>query len=326
MPRAIALFSGGLDSTLAVRVMQEQGFEVEALNVRTVLRCCHAPAAEAAARLGVRLHIVPVGDDYLEIIRQPRHGYGKGVNPCVDCRIYMARLARRWMDELGATLVISGEVLGQREMSQKRVDLDRIAQQSGLADRLLRPLSAQLLAPTLAEREGLVDRSKLYAFNGRGRRPLIELATRLGVECVPSPSPGCPLAEVGFAPRVRDLLEHQPTATRWEFELLAVGRHFRVADGKIVVGRNAEQNAALESFWSRKDAPEAALWVPRSFNGPSALAIGPATPELARWTAALLLRYAKIAGPAEAEVRRAEGASQLVAIEPSEEGARLSPL
>ena len=155
--RAIALLSGGLDSMLAVRVMLEQGIEVEAVNFQTIFTCCRETAAQAAHELGVPLTIISQRDDYLELIRKPRYGYGKGANPCVDCRIYMFELARQLADERDAELVVSGEVLGQRPMSQKRRDLGIIAHQSGLEDRLLRPLSARLLPPTRAERAGMVE-------------------------------------------------------------------------------------------------------------------------------------------------------------------------
>lgn len=329
MPRAVALFSGGLDSMLAVRVMQEQGWEVDALHVRTVFQCCKTPAAQAAAEVGARLTLVSVGDDYLDLIRRPVHGYGKGMNPCVDCRIYMARMARKWMEELGASLVISGEILGQREMSQKRLDLDRIARHSGLEGRLLRPLCARLLAPTFAERDGLVDREKLYAFNGRGRKGLIELAHRLGIERTPTPSGGCPLVEKNFASRVRDLIEHWPAASRWEFELLALGRHFRLdRSAKAVLGRNAEENAALDWFATREDAPERAILVPDSFSGPSALLVaGRITEEGLALAGALMLRYARRAGEEQARVRLAgSDAGQVISIRPLDAAERLSPL
>ena len=168
MPRAVALFSGGLDSTLAVRIVAEQGFAVHALHVRTLSVGGGSQAEEAAASLGIALTVLPVGDDYLDLVRRPRFGYGRGMNPCIDCRIYMCRMAKRLMEELGAEMVVSGEVLGQRPMSQRRQDLLAIAKHSGLGNRLLRPLSAQLLPPTLPETQGLVDRDASMASPARG--------------------------------------------------------------------------------------------------------------------------------------------------------------
>jgi hypothetical protein len=294
MPRAVALFSGGLDSTLAIRILQEQGFEVDALNVRTTFECCEAPAARAAAELGVRQTVLDVDNDYVDVIRSPRHGYGRGVNPCVDCRIHMAKMARRMMENLGACVVISGEILGQRPMSQKRCDLEVIARESGLEGRLLRPLSAKQLTPTIPEREGLVDRNRLYGFAGRGRTKLMALARQLGLRAFPQPSTGCALTEESFAPRVRDLMRFDPEATTWDFELLNVGRHIRLdAATKAVIGRNAEENAALRSFAAREDASESARIEPESFVGPDALLVGePREPSL-RLAGALLLRYTR---------------------------------
>ena len=256
MPRAVVLFSGGLDSMLSLRILQEQGLEVEALNVRTIYACCRATAAQTAVAMGARLTVLSVGDDYLDVIRNPLYGYGKGVNPCIDCRIYMCRMAKQFMQEVGACVVATGEILGQRPMSQKRDHLRVIARRSGLEGRLLRPLSAKLLEPTVTEREGSIDRQRLYDFNGRGRKRLIELAHLLGVPQIPSPSTGCALTEPLFAPRVRDLMQHDPLAVRWDFELLSYGRHLRFdVQTKVVIGRNASENAALRSFALREDAP-----------------------------------------------------------------------
>jgi hypothetical protein len=316
MPRAVALFSGGLDSALAVRILQEQGFEVEALNVRTVFECCQRRAAQGAAQLGARLTVLPVSDDYVELIRSPRYGYGKGVNPCIDCRIYMCKMAKRFMEEVGACVVITGEVLGQRPMSQRRWQLEAIERTSGLDGRLLRPLSAKLLAPTVPEREGLIDREKLYDFNGRGRRRLIALSRQLGIREVPQPSTGCALTEVTFAPRVRDLMTFHPQATRWDFELLSVGRHLRFdAQTKVVAGRNAEENALLTGLFERADAAEAALLHPESFLGPDVLVVGKVTDEAIEFAGALVLRFSRRFDPEDAHVRVTHlGASRLVRV------------
>ncbi len=226
--------------------------------------------------------MLDVGEDYLDLIRSPRHGYGRAVNPCVDCRIHMAKMARRMMENLGACVVISGEVLGQRPMSQKRCDLEVIAHESGLDGRLLRPLSAKQLAPTIPEREGLVDRDRLYGFSGRGRTKLMALARQLGLRVFAQPSTGCALTEESFAPRVRDLMRFSPSATTWDFELLNVGRHIRLDEStKAVVGRNAEENAVLRSFAARADASESARIEPEGFAGPDVLLVGePSEPSL----------------------------------------------
>jgi hypothetical protein len=312
---------------LAVRILQRQGFEVEALNIRTIFECCTPRASQAAAELGVRLTVLSVGDDYLDVIRQPVYGYGKGVNPCVDCRIYMCKMAGQFMHEVGACLVVTGEVLGQRPMSQRRWQVEVIERKSGLEGRLLRPLSAKLLPPTIPEREGLVDREALYDFSGRGRRELARLAEELGIREIPQPSTGCALTQVTFAPRVRDLLAANPDATRWDFELLNVGRHLRIdAQTKAVVGRNEGENAQLVEFFRRPDAPEGALVHPESFLGPDVLLVGPVTEEAVEFAGALILRYARRFDPEDAQVRVMQAHGSRVVQARESEAARTAPL
>jgi len=309
-PRAIALFSGGLDSALAVRMLQQQGFEVEGLHVRTLFACCQAPASHLAEELGIALHVVPVGDDYLELVRRPRYGYGKGMNPCVDCRIYMARLARRLMEQRKASLVISGEVLGQRNMSQKRVDLEIIARESGLLGRLLRPLSARRLPPTAVEQSGLVDRSRLGDLAGRSRKPQLALARQFGLRNVPAPSSGCALADVRFAQRVRDLLAHHPRPGRADYQLLRIGRHVRLdAHTKVVLGRNETQNRALQTLVFSPELGISALAVPADFAGPTALILGPLHEEVVRRVGALVLQFARRNQPGTLRLITAEDRS-----------------
>ena len=162
MPRrCIALLSGGLDSMLAIRLMQEQGIEVEGVNFKTIFTCCQDEAGQAARELDITLTVVGQEEDYLDLIEKPSFGYGRGANPCVDCRVYMFRKAAKYMDQFGADFMVSGEVIGQRPKSQKKRDLEIISHHSDLDDRLLRPLSAKLLPATLPEREGWVDREKL---------------------------------------------------------------------------------------------------------------------------------------------------------------------
>jgi len=304
MPRAVVLFSGGLDSILAVRILQEQGFDIDALCIRTFYSSCRSAAEETAAALGVRLTVLPVGEDYVEVIRNPLYGYGKGANPCVDCRIYMCRMAGRLMEELGACAVVTGELVGQRPMSQKRQHLEVIARRSGLEGRLLRPLSAKLLPPTIPEQELLVDRRRLYDFSGRGRRGLIALAESLGISKIPTPSSGCTLTEPSFAGRVRDLLQFCPDAARWDFELLNHGRHFRFDEQtKIVIGRSATDNDALRSMATREDAPEMEMLIPDDFRGPGAVVVGYIGEPALAFAGALMLRYAGPVELDEAEVR-----------------------
>ncbi len=309
MPKAVVLFSGGLDSSLAVRIMQRQGWQVEALHLQMMFERPKTDLAQKAAGLGVPLVSLPVGDDYIEIIRRPRFGYGKAVNPCIDCRIYMCRLARRRMEQTGALLVVSGELMGQRPSSQKRRYLELVEIYSGLEGRLLRPLSAKLLKPTLPEQEGLIDREKLYDFQGRGRGALIELARELEIPQIPTPSPGCRLTDLSFAPRVRDLLQHDSQSSRADFELLNFGRHIRLdPDHKVVLGRNASENQAIGALAAHYRPARWLLLEPVDFMGPLGVLTGSASPEAVQKAAQLVARYGDCVG--QGEVRLLEPGGQ----------------
>ena len=290
--RCIALLSSGLDSRLAVRIMQLQGVHVEAMCLHTVFMSRHENAAAAARELAVPLTTVEQDEAYLDLLRRPRFGFGKGANPCVDCRIYMLQKAKGLMKQAGAHFVVSGEVLGQRPMSQKRRDLEIIAHHCGLEDLLVRPLSARLLPPTAPERCGWVRREKLYDFSGRSRQGLKRLAEELGVQELPSPSSGCVLTQPGFARKVFDLLKLQPENQRWDFELLRIGRHFRLDPAvKVVVGRRKEENDQLELMHQSPHASSSALLMSENFDGPVVLVIGPATDAALRFAGGLLFRY-----------------------------------
>jgi len=291
--RCLALLSGGLDSILAIRLMQEQNIEVEAVNFKTMFTCCQDDSAQAARKLDVPLTIVSQENDYLELIRRPRFGYGKGANPCVDCRIYMFEKARQYMIQSGADFIISGEVVGQRPMSQKRNDLRVISRHSDLDELLLRPLSAKLMPETKPEREGWVDRSKLHDFQGRNRKGLIALAKKLGVEDTPSPSTGCALTEPSFSRKVFDLIQ-LPEATPWDYDTLTLGRHYRI-DGqtKAIVGRNEKENDQLAYIRELPEASRNALLQPDGFAGPFVGLVGDLYQDNLDYAAALLVRHAR---------------------------------
>ncbi len=290
--RCVALLSGGLDSQLAIRLMQQQDIEVEALNFKTTFTCCQDVSAKTARQLNVPLTVLPPRDDYLDVIRSPSFGYGRGANPCVDCRIYMFRRAAEFMRQVDAQFVISGEVVGQRPMSQKRRDLDIIARQSGLDDLLLRPLSARRLPPTKPERLGWVDREKLHAFVGRGRKKLIALAKELQLTDIPGPSTGCALTEVQFSRKVFDLIEQPDPSSAWDFELLTYGRHYRFGrQHKVIVGRRETENDQLAMLHRQPDARSTALLSPDDFRGPTALLVGPPNDDALRFAGGLIRRY-----------------------------------
>ncbi len=295
MIKCVALLSGGLDSMLAIRMMQQQEIEVHAVNFKTVFTCCQDDAGQAAHRLGVRLTVQTQEEDYLQLVRHPQFGYGKGANPCVDCRIYMFRKAHRYMQHIGAQFIVSGEVIGQRPKSQKKRDLEAIAIHADLEDLLLRPLSAQLLPPTLPEREGWVDRAKLGRFWGRSRKGLIRLAGELGIEHIPAPSTGCALTEPRFSRKVFDLLDNEPADELWQFDLLRIGRHFRLEDSfKAIVGRHEQDNERLRHWQANIPRGRSVLLSPEDFAGPRVLVVrgskGPAIGHLQIERAGQLLR------------------------------------
>ncbi|NLE45959.1 MAG: hypothetical protein GX620_14660 [Chloroflexi bacterium] len=271
---------------LATRLMQDQGIHVQALHIRTGFSYVErnriagrlpqelSDAERAAAQLGLDLEIIDVFDAYVPIVLDPMFGYGSGMNPCADCRIFLLRTARRWMIEHGYDFVFTGEVIGQRPKSQMRPTLRTVERESGLEGLLLRPLSAKLLAPTIPERSSWVDRERLYGISGRGRKAQIALAEELGIEEYAQPSGGCCyLIDQTYARRLRDMLTHEGREflTRTHVQLLAVGRHLRLPSGvKVVVGRHERENdfidgcCDVEGVWLR--TPE--------HPGPSALLLG----------------------------------------------------
>lgn len=249
--KALALLSGGLDSTLAIRVILAQGLEVEAVSFITPFCLCNrrggcgSEAKRVAARMDVKLSLFSIGAEFLERVKNPRHGYGKNLNPCIDCRILMHKKARAYMKDRGASFIITGEVLGQRPKSQHRAALRTIERESGLDGLVLRPLSAGLLPPSIPERAGWVDRKKLLNISGRSRKPQIALAEIYGLVDYPCPAGGCLLTDPGFCRRMRDLMTYSEI-TLDEIRFLKLGRHFRLTPkAKIVVGRNEEENAKL---------------------------------------------------------------------------------
>ncbi len=246
--KALGLLSGGLDSTLAVKLILERGIDVEALNFVTPFCLCRkggCGASEAAKTFKIPLKVVSAGTDYLRVVRKPRFGYGKNLNPCVDCRIFMLKKAKRYAKEIGAKFIFTGEVLGQRPMSQHRGALDLIEREAGLKGKILRPLSAKLLPKTEAEEQGYVAEEALMNISGRSRKRQIELTKQFNIEKYPCAAGGCLLTDKAFAKRLRDLFEHKRRVTVKEVNLLKVGRHFRIGENKIIVGRNEVENGVL---------------------------------------------------------------------------------
>jgi len=265
--KAVALISGGLDSMLATKVILEQGIHVEGINFYTgfcVEGHTHAirkkdkqkpkrnNALWTAEQLGIKLHIIDIVEEYKDVLLHPKHGYGANLNPCLDCKIFMVDKAKQWAEEHGFDFIITGEVIGQRPMSQRKETMPVIAEESGANDRLLRPLCALNLPETLPEREGWVDRSKLHGFSGRSRKPQIALANQYGFEDFAQPAGGCCfLTDPNYAKKLGDMWQHQGNKN-YELDdimLLKVGRHVRPNDRfKLIVGREEGENNFLSGY------------------------------------------------------------------------------
>jgi tRNA-uridine 2-sulfurtransferase len=278
MIKAVGLLSGGLDSTLAARILIDMGIEVRAINFVSPFCTCTPKSAGCAAvvtavkQLGdIPLKRVVLGSEYLDMVRAPKHGHGRGMNPCIDCRILKIKKAAEYMREIGAQFLFTGEVLGQRPMSQHRRSLDLIDRQSGVGDLILRPLSAAVLKPTLCERNGWVDRTALLSITGRSRKPQIALAKDKGINEYRCPAGGCLLTNEVFAARLREYLGWSTAPDIADMPLLKIGRHFFADNGDwLVVARNEQEGERLESM----RRPDAVLLVPKNFPAPVVLLKG----------------------------------------------------
>jgi len=253
---AVALFSGGLDSALAILLMLRQNIEVTALTFMTHFGCdlgdrssCGSNPYPAAEKFGFNVKLMHLGQKFVDIVEKPRFGRGKNMNPCTDCRILMVNEAKAFMEMVNADFIITGEVLGQRPMSQVQHKMNLVENETALKGKLLRPLSAKLLAPTEPELSGMVDREQLEAISGRSRKRQLELADEFGLEDYPTPASGCLLTDIGYSRRLRDLMAHTDRLTFDDLNLLKVGRHFRLDPGaKLIVGRHEADNKQLIGY------------------------------------------------------------------------------
>ncbi|MFP4014330.1 MAG: hypothetical protein ACLFVQ_09620 [Chitinispirillaceae bacterium] len=294
MHKCVVMFSGGLDSVIAAHLLKEQGLEVVALNFvlpfYSGIGRTDREVKTHAEKLGVRLRMEEEGEEFLDMIKEPSFGFGKNANPCVDCRIYRLAKARQIMEEENAVCLATGEVVGQRPMSQRMDCLYKVERLSDLKGKLLRPLSAKLLTPTDVEQAGIVDREKLLCISGRSRKVQLAYARQHGLSHA-SPAGGCLLTNTETAVRYNDLIENNPDFALSDFKLIAWGRHFRTSPYfKVIVSRNESENDVLEKLCSSGMY----LFSLRDVPGPLALGVGEPTEADLRLGASAVVRFSKV--------------------------------
>ncbi len=248
--KLVALVSGGLDSLLSLIIAKNMGFEVIPLHVETPFNstCCKDLTAlnELLKKEGLELINVKVGQDYIEIIKKPKYGYGRALNPCIDCRIYFFKIAKDFMDKQGAVGIVTGEVVDQRPKSQNLKAMKIIERESGLEGRVLRPLSGGIIPPKELIKDGLIESNKLLTIRGKGRKIQLKMAREFGLVNIPNPSGGCLLTYAPYAKKLKDIFNNDESYTMSEIQLLKIGRHFRLSKNtKLIVGRNNLENEEL---------------------------------------------------------------------------------
>ena len=304
--KAIALFSGGLDSTLAILTILRQGIDVTAITFLTHFGCdisdkssCSKDPFSAAEKFGFQVKLCHLADKFIEIVKNPKHGHGRNMNPCIDCRILMLKEAKELMGITGADFIITGEVVSQRPMSQMRNTIYMIDKEAGVSGIVLRPLSAKLLEQTLPATKGIVDRERLYGFHGRSRKPQMALAKELGLTEYPMPASGCLLTEPNYSYRLRELLRYCPDPSLNDLNLLRLGRHFRMSPTcKAIVGRDEKENDLIEQFAGDNDY----LMKIEDFGSPITFLSGECTEAFIPRAASICARYSDARHLAEAAV------------------------
>lgn len=295
MSKAVALFSGGLDSTLAILVMLRQGIKVTAITFLNHFGCdindkssCSKDPFSAAGKFGFEVKLAHLSKKFLEIVKNPKYGHGKNMNPCIDCRILMLKEARELMHLIEADFIITGEVLGQRPMSQRKNTFPMIDKEAMVKGYVLRPLSAKLLDITIPEQRDIVNRDALYNFSGRSRKAQIALAKEFGLTDYPAPAGGCLLTEPNYSFRLKELLTYNKDPKFEDINLLRIGRHFRFSDDcKIIVGRNRKENEMLISLVD----PEDYILNVEGYGSPITIITGKATDKALVIAASLCARY-----------------------------------
>jgi tRNA U34 2-thiouridine synthase MnmA/TrmU len=295
MPKAIALFSGGLDSSLAILTVMKQGIDVTAITFLNHFGCnigdrssCSKDPFSASIKFGFKVKLAHLSDKFMEIVKNPKFGYGKNMNPCMDCRILMLKEAMELMKMTGSDFLVTGEVLGQRPMSQRRDTFPVIDREAGVKGYVLRPLSAKLMKPTVPEERGIVNRELFYDFNGRSRKPQIALAREFGLTDYAAPAGGCLLTDPIYSYRLKELFEDCKDPDSQEINLLRIGRHFRISPGsKIIVGRNIEENRELKMIAN----PENYRMTVEGYGSPITLITGIPDDDTLNTAASLCARY-----------------------------------
>ncbi len=293
--QAVSLISGGLDSAIATKLILDQGIKVAGVHFTSLFASRRdkergLQAVRTAEELGIRLITLDKGPEYIDLIKKPRYGYGKNMNPCIDCRIFMLQKTRAVMEQEGAGFVITGEVLGQRPMSQQRNTISLIEKRSGLQGLIVRPLSAKLFPPSEPEMAGIVDRERLLGVSGRSRAVQQELVNEYHLKAYSSPGGGCLLTDPIFSNKLRELFDGDQDFTIKDIEFLTLGRHFRLDHGtKLVIGRNQKENEALEALWAQPYI----LLSPVGFKGPKGIIKGHAGQETLTVAANILGFYGK---------------------------------
>ena len=330
--KAVALISGGLDSLLATRVVMDQGVHVEGINFFTgfcVEGHTHAirkqdrakpkrnNALWVAEQLGIKLHIIDIIDDYKNVVINPKHGYGANLNPCLDCKIFMVGKAREWIEVNGFDFIITGEVIGQRPMSQRKDTMPVVSRESGADDLLVRPLCARNLPATLPEREGWLDRQRLHDFSGRSRKPQMALARQYGFEDYAQPAGGCCfLTDKQYAVKLTDLWQTRGSR-KYDLDdimLLKVGRHLRPRPHfKLIIGREEGENRFMEGYRKRF-----VHMLPLSHSGPLVLLDGAPEPADLELAARLTARFSqgRDAQQVTVQVTDKDGGSQTLEVAP----------
>lgn len=289
MTTALAMISGGLDSILAAKLIKNQGIEVIGICFKSNF-FSEKSALKMVKQIDIPLVVIDFSEEHFEMVKNPKHGHGKNMNPCIDCHAMMMRHCGELLEKFHADFIITGEVLNQRPMSQNRSALDIVKNESGIGRKILRPLSAKNLNPTEMELDGLVNREMLMDIKGRNRKVQIELAQKWGILEYPSPAGGCKLTEPNYSVRLRDLIEHQEDITKVDLELLKIGRHFRLSkEAKIISTRTEEEGELLKEFLRSEDLK----FLTKDYNGSTVVIIGKATNEDIKFAAKISGRYSK---------------------------------